>query len=210
MGLVNCIPVLGAMVSYGYLFDDYEKLLKEGRPAPTEFKIFDKFGEYLQRGVMPFLAVLLVGIGAWFLSMLCMVPFFILSGILAKGSEEASMVFMILGQLVSGLLNGVLNFIALPIAFRVGLSNRFEEITNVNWSFSMVKAMWLPMLIAAILSWFIAMIGLTAGFLLCCVGIIPAGALIQCFYFQIQRQIYEIYITKGGEPIPLQVETIGK
>jgi hypothetical protein len=45
---------------------------------------------------------------------------------------------------------------------------------------------------------------MAAGLLLCCVGILPATALILVAQYHLFYQLYELYLQRGGEPIPLK------
>lgn len=206
LGIVNIIPVIGPIVVIGYFYDDYILLLREGRPAPSDFK-FDRFMAYLQRGVMPFLAALLVGLVLGMLIAILVVPVMIIGAIVAKQSEELGALIMGSFQLGMIPVQIVAGLIVAPAVLRVGISGKFEQISNYQWALGMVKAVWVHMVIGAIVVSFTSMIVGGVGLLLCCVGIIPAAAYLAYVNFHLQRQWYEIYVTKGGEPIPVSTES---
>jgi hypothetical protein len=213
IGLLHCIPfvggIVGPIVALGYLYGDYESLLRDGRPIPSEFAL-GKFMDYLQRGVMAFLAMLLVSLSTTFLLGICLSPIMVLGMVLFAKSEEARGILMPLSYVPFTFLITAITIFAGPIVFRVGLSGKFEEISNFKWLLDFVKAMWPQMLIGSIVISIISGLALSAGMLVCCVGLIPAIGYINYVNFHIQRQWYEIYVTKGGEPIPLSYEPFGK
>jgi hypothetical protein len=209
IGVVNLIPILGPIVTLGYLYDDYTAHLQHGTPSPSEFKI-EKFMDYLQRGIGAFLAVLLVSLATGFLAILCVAPFLISGLLVMKESNELGVTLFIMGECFGILVNIILGMLTAPIVLRVGISNKFEEISNIKWAIAMTRMVWPQMILGAIAAALVGFVAGPVGVLMCCVGIIPVIGFISYFHFHLQRQWYEIYVTKGGEPIPLPVESLAK
>lgn len=206
LGIVNIIPIIGPIVVIGYFYDDYILLLREGRPTPSDFK-FEKFMAYLQRGVMPFLAALLVGLVLGMMLAVLIVPVMIIAAIVGQKSEELGAVIMGSFQLGMIPIQIIMGLIVAPAVLRVGISGKFEEIANYKWALAMVKAVWVHMIVGSIVVGFVSFVGGIVGILLCCIGIIPVAAYISYFNFSLQRQWYEIFTTQGGEPVPVSTET---
>jgi hypothetical protein len=209
LGLAAIIPGLGPylvqLISAGYLFGDYEAQQRYGHPAPSDVK-FEKFGDYLQRGVMPFLASFLLQIATGMLTAMICMPLIIIGGALMEKTDGLSGILIAIGYAGLLLLNIIFGLLVCPIVLRVGISNRFEEITNFKWAMSMFRMMWPQMLIGSIVVGLIGLVVILLGLAVCCVGVIPAQGYVICMFFNLQRQWYEIFVTKGGEPIPLPVQ----
>jgi hypothetical protein len=213
LGLVHIIPVVGGIlgpwVLLGYVYGDYEKYLRTGQTGPSEVKI-EKFMDYIQRGIMPFLAALLCGIAVGFLAMVLAIPLFITFALLMHENEGLGIAVLVIGVLVMIAFNFFLSMLITPIVLRVGIGGKFEDVFNVGWAMSMVKKVWPQMIMSAIVSFAASLVLGLLGMLICGVGIIPVVGFLGYFNFQLQRQLYEIFVTEGGEPIPLPIESMTK
>ena len=47
-----------------------------------------------------------------------------------------------------------------------------------------------------------------AGLLLCCVGVYPAQAWILLAHYHVWFQLYDLFLQRGGEPIPTKVDRL--
>lgn len=213
LGLVHIIPVVGGVLGpwilLGYVYGDYEHYLRTGQAGPSEVKI-EKFMDYLQRGIMPFLAALLCGIGVGLVGMIPTIPIVLSVIFLMKDNEGLGIAVLIVGVLMIIALNILLSMLITPIVFRVGLGGKFEDVFNFGWAMSMVKRVWPQMIMAALASFGASMVLGMLGALICFVGVIPVAGFLGYFNFQLQRQLYEIFVTQGGEPISLPAESMAK
>lgn len=218
LGLPLVVPMIGQilvqLIGFGYLYDDYEALQREalqreGRPNPSDVK-FEKIGDYVQRGVMPFLAALLLGLATGALTTVICLPLIFIGFALMERTDGVSGVLIGFGYIGIFLMSVILGLLVSPIVLRVGISNRFEEITNFKWAMSMFKMMWPQMLIGSIVIGILSVVIMLLGAAVCCVGMIPAQGYILCMTFHLQRQWYEIFVTKGGEPIPLPGQPVAQ
>jgi Protein of unknown function (DUF4013) len=213
LGLPLVVPMIGQilvqLIGFGYLYGDYEALQKTGQPNPSDVK-FEKAGDYIQRGVMPFLAALLLGLATGFLTMVICLPLIMIGAALMEKTDGVSGILIGMGYIGIFLSSIILSLLVSPIVLRVGISNRFEEIMNFKWAMSMFKMMWPQMLIGSIVIGLFSVAIMLLGMAVCCVGMIPAQGYVLCMTFHLQRQWYEIFVTKGGEPIPLPAESMMK
>jgi hypothetical protein len=210
LGIATVVPgfgtLLAQLVSLGYLYGDYDLLLRNGIPPPSDVKL-EKFGDYLQRGLMPLVAAILLGMVVALPAMVLFMPIMFIGMGLLESTDGFSVIIVILAALGYFFTIIVLSFLVSPIMFRVGVTNRLEELFNYKWAMGMVKVVWLQMLVASIVIGFIGICIMLLGLLLCGVGTIPATGFVAYMNFHAQRQLYEIYITKGGEQIPLDAAT---
>lgn len=202
-GLVAFIPFIGAMVVNGFGINLVNERSTGRTNSYPDFD-FNRFGDYLLRGVWMFLVALIVG--------LCMFPIYIVEMVVvAAAHASGSDVVMLLANLFHFFFifgaNVFLQLIILPMGFRAGMTNNFGEAFNVGWIKDFLSKMWLEqiagLLIWMVLSWFIMLIGMLAF----CIGMIPAIGVVMIAYWNLVSQLYQVYIGRGGQPIPFQNNT---
>ncbi|MFO0804658.1 MAG: DUF4013 domain-containing protein [Gemmataceae bacterium] len=193
------IPVLGPIVLLGYQAEVAIALMQdEERRGHKDFN-FDRFMEYLTRGLWPFLMSLVVSVAIIPLFFV----FFILGGVAAAAAPDIGFVFLILGYFLAIGVTIALSVFTAPMHFHAGLANKFDfgaafRFTKSFWSTVGMKALgsWL---VFVVLSMGVALVGLLA----CFVGIYPASALIQMASQHLHVQLYDEYLDRGGEPIEI-------
>jgi len=206
LGLVcQFIPFVGPIVFIGYEFELIESLHRDRRRQYPDFD-FGRFSVYLMRGVWPFLVGLCAG--------LVITPVFWLLMFLpvglaaAAGNEETAGVLAGLASLVSMafMLVGMLAMMLVltPMMLRAGLAQDFAAGFNFEFIYDFIRRMWKEELMSWLFLWFSAMIVLFVGMLACCVGVWPASVIVSMAQFHLMYQLYEIYLRRGGIPIPLK------
>ncbi|MGY8769159.1 MAG: DUF4013 domain-containing protein [Pirellulales bacterium] len=193
------IPIVGGIVLLGYHYEVIAVLASgRGRPYP-EFD-FGRFGEYLVRGVWVFLVSLCAG--------LLIIPLYLCFLVLGAvaGSIDATLggVAMIIFFFVLMVVYfcGMLGMI--PLTLRAGFTKNFGESFDFAFIKDFVSKMWLEeflcMLFIGISSWFVMM----AGMAMFCIGMYPAIALVGMAYTHLQFQLYQVYLSRGGQPIRIE------
>jgi hypothetical protein len=209
LALSGFIPILPALIVYGYQFEVVEGLHRSGGRSYPDFNL-DRFAEYLVRGVWVFLAALLGG--------LVMMPIvavligggvaLLIAGAAAAGSEDAAAVVFGAGLpllvLLIVLVAIPLNIILFPILLRAGLTQDFGAAFNFDWIKSFVSKTWKEMILGTLFLAATGMLATLAGTLLCCIGVYPAMALAVLAQSHLFYQFYELFLARGGEPIPLK------
>lgn len=202
------IPVVGAIVLWGYQFEIIEALHRDPRRTYPDFD-FNYFVEYLKRGVWPFLVSLVVTMVPTVVLMILFYVMMIAVGIGAgMAGQDAGAVIAIVGFLLvfavmfaAGVFIGM---ICIPFVIRAGLAQDFAEAFNFDFVKSFLRKTWkemiLSMLFMMISSTLVGMLGI----MLCIVGMYPAILLIMLAYAHIYYQLYQTYLARGGKPIPLK------
>lgn len=201
------IPILGALVLVGWLVTGFW-MRKDDRFETFPDFDFKYFGDYLQRGLWPCLvcivAGMVIGIVMW---ILIMIPMFVL-GMIAGGSNgNGSGILGALVGLISIGLYGVLfvamSEIMLPLALRAVLMQDFVAAFNVAFIKRFVGLMWKEVLISSLFMMVATFVLGFAGMIAVCVGIFPAIGLTYFAWMHLSKQLYQIYLSRGGEPIPV-------
>ena len=200
--LCMLIPIVGQLVLWGYLAEVMESLVRdETRPYPN-FD-FGRFGEYLKRGVWPFVVMLvamlpampvfLVGMGVMFLGM-----------ILLREHAVAGGLLLVVWFPIHLALVALVSVFVVPFFIRAVLIQEFGA--SFSWTFFkdfLRRTFW-----EILLAWlFISVSGMIVGFAgmcLCLVGMYPAMALVTFAQFHLYYQLYKLYLERGGAPIPLK------
>ncbi len=197
VGLVNYIPIIGAIVVIGFTVTIVHEKSTGRTNSYPDFDL-NKFGEYLIRGFWMFLTGLLFG--------LCMAPIaFLLAivpmGLQASGSDTLAIFGTLFFFVIVFALSILANLAALPLVLRAGLTCSFSEAFDFTWIKDFLSKMWLEqilgMIILSIISSFVMLVGLIA----LCVGIIPAIGVATIAYWNFVTQLYQVYIGRGGQPI---------
>jgi len=203
------IPVVGPIVLWGYHFEIIESLHRNPRRTYPDFD-FNNFVEYLKRGVWPFLVSLVVTMVP---SVVLMVLFYALIiavglGVGAAGEEMGAPIAVVgfllvfAAMLAASILIGM---ICIPFVIRAGLTQDFGEAFRFDFVKSFFRKTWKEMVLSMLFMMISSMAVGMIGAMLCFVGIYPAAALIMLAYAHIYYQLYQAYLARGGEPIPLKV-----
>lgn len=206
LSILTAIPLVGLVVLYGYAYEIVEAQHRKPRWTYPAFD-FARFGDYLARGMWPFLIVLIL--------LILFVPMFMLLYALAlvtalmviMGVSYVTLtvsiavpLVMVLGTLVV-LLGGML---LRPMFLRAALAQNFGEAFRLPWLRDFVRRVWVELTLATLFSWVSGLAICGLGTSLFFVGILPAIALWWLGSAHLDYQLYQLYLSRGGKPIPLK------
>lgn len=200
------IPVVGQIVFIGYEFELFEALHRGRREGYADFD-FNRFGDYLKRGVWPwlaaFLAALVIQLPLFFFTYACAIGgFFAVMSQTTEGNITAVVLACIVFFVFCAAT--LLGFVITPIVLRAGLMQEFGKAFDFAWAKQFVKMMWVEQLLAAIFFGVTSTMLILLGEMMCFVGIYPAIVIVSIASIHILWQFYEIYLSRGGEPIPIK------
>jgi len=205
-GLCMMIPVIGPIVISGWLYEVVEAIQRRGERAYPDFD-FGRFSQYLSRGVWPFLVSLALSLVLMPLAIAFMVVFMIVIASSGGKPDMGVIVGLQIGYMVLMVVAGLLlSLISTPIMLRAGLMQEFKAAFNMAFVRDFVKKMWKETLLVQLFLMVSSMVVALAGFMLFCVGIIPAQALIVMAQAHLIEQLYSRYLERGGIAIPLKME----
>ena len=196
------IPYVGMIVLWGYLFEITEFKHRHGDEEPHPDFDFNRFADYLKRGVWPFLVRLVLGLVTVPLVLVLYVGIFLV----AIAEPPTSIVVMLAMATVVGLglLTIALTVVTIPIYFRAGFQQDFAAAFSLDYVKQFVRLTWRETILSSLFlagsSFVLAVVGL----LFCYVGVFPAMALIMFAQAHIEYQLYELYLRRGGSEIPLK------
>jgi hypothetical protein len=199
------VPIVGPLVLMGYIYDIIEAKHRHG---PNEFPLFDfnRLGSYLQRGLWPFLVSIVVAIPMVLLAFPLVLGFaFAAAAADQRGAAPAFPVaFAFVGVMSFIVASIVLGFVTMPLVLRAGLSQDFGA--AFSWTFirDFFGRVWMEMLLAKIFIIASGFLVIVAGILMLFVGLYAAVIVIMFAQMHLQYQLYELYLQRGGTPIPLK------
>lgn len=205
------IPVIGQLAFAGYLYEIMEALHRNGGTSYPDFNI-SKLSDYLKRALPGFIvglvaAVIIVPLFfAW--SGIC----FVIPAAAASADDEVftsiaigfAILFWLIGLVVIGI--GA-SLILTPLSLRGGLTNNIGDAFKFGWACDFARKTWWETIYSDLFQLAANMLLFIAGLLLFCAGVyvlIPI-AWLMCAHFTFQ--LYRVYLSRGGEPIPLATDT---
>lgn len=202
--VAGIIPIVPYMVLFGYQFEIIEAL---HRRRGTTYPDFDtnRIGEYLTKGLWPMLAGMVAMLVLFtILIPLMFIGFGVVGALFANEHAILGILAMVLFWVAFMLFMVAANFVLLPMMLRAGLTQEFGQAFNFGWIRSFVSLVWKEMLLGGLFLMLGNMVCTFVGMLLLCVGIYPAMALVMIAQGHLMWQLYEIFLERGGEPIPLK------
>jgi hypothetical protein len=195
--LCSLIPVVGGIALSGYQYDIVEALAVRGEQGYPDFE-FGRFGKYLMRGLWPFLVFLIV-----FLPLLIVVQ--VVNVVLALFLPQiVGYLFSVLGLILYFLVSLLL----VPMCLRAGLGQRLDLGGNIKFAQDFLKRAGKEVLFVQLFLVLTAGLVVMVGMLLCCVGVYASLAVITLAGANLDAQLYQVYLARGGEPIPLKEEPL--
>jgi hypothetical protein len=201
------------MLMLGYLFEVVDALVAS---QGTRYPLFDinRYGDYFLRGVWPLLASLvaslvLIPIFLLLWAVVVIVPLLV-AGV--AGEDAGPVVGIIMMVLMLGMMiviiaiSVVLNIFMVPLMLRAGLAQDFGEAFKLDWIKDFARKMWVEIVLGALFVGLSGTVLTLVGFLACCVGAYAAQMIVLMAYAHLLYQLYVIYITRGGQPVPAKLK----
>ena len=210
------IPIIGPIVLQGFGTEVMALLVTGRREQCPEFT-FDRFSQYLSKGVMPFLVGLVVGLVTMGVAMAAMsvIGFAVVGTVFALLAAKVSDQMMMCVMIPVGCLGCVgytamlltASLVATPFTLRALLTQDFTSSLDIAFARDFLRRTWGPVLVKnlIIVGHFVIIMILAYGTLgLGFVLIYPAVAVIMALQWYFLAELYEIYLQRGGTPIPLK------
>ncbi|MFN3192954.1 MAG: DUF4013 domain-containing protein [Aureliella sp.] len=194
-------------VGYIALFG-YGTELFQRRAARTNHPGLDidanRLGEYFTQGIWPFVVYFVVQI---VLSTLLFIPLGIIFGIGMLAAAEGIATDATVGVLLAGggvgsaLLSVVSYLIAAPILIRAMVYQDFGKAFDWDWSVDFLSKMKWIIVGSGIRFALASLLVMLIGYLLFCIGAVPATGLLLAGMLHLSAQWYEVYLEQGGIPL---------
>ncbi len=210
-GVVPGIGVLVYIPLLGYAFEVFDSLLASGGRRYPDVDM-NRLERYFYRGVWPFLVGMIVTMVAMFVVLPLfyggMIALFLAA---AAVGDDGAAILMVIGIPALMLLlfgaSAAVGVVTMPFIVRAGISQDFASGFDFGWARDFVQRVGTDTLLANLfltVTYFIlAMLGLLAF----CVGVYAAAAIVFLAWCHLMYQLYAVYLSRGGTPVPPKVET---
>jgi hypothetical protein len=206
------IPAIGGILLSGYGFEVLEAMHeRKGDDKYPDFD-FNRFVKYLLRGLWPFIWQLIIGLPIGFLAGGFYVVFMVI--VAAVGGREPNPGAFVAGLIcffvVFFLLGFLVAIIQIPLILRAGLSQEFVFSGALEFLQDFLKRVWVETILSQLFIMGTGLVLVLVGELLCCLPAYPATVLVVMANFHLLYQLYELYLQRGGTPIPVKLEEAGE
>ncbi|HZE13243.1 MAG TPA: DUF4013 domain-containing protein [Chthoniobacterales bacterium] len=206
-GVCVIIPLIGQIVLKGWLITCFWGRDNE-RPETLPDFDFNNFGKYLERGLWPFLVTLVSGFTISMAACVIIIPFtmmFTLLGSHDHGSASgcaAAFLFIILMVFYVVLIVGLMVLLT-PLTIRASLTQEFAAAFNFAFIKRFITLTWKETIIASLFLFAASLLLTAVGAIIFCVGIYFATVVVYFCWVHLQKQLYQPYLSRGGEPVPV-------
>lgn len=202
--LAGMIPIVGPMVLLGWHITVLWTPGPSSDPAKAPPFDFQHFSKYLERGLWPFLASLAVSLAILPLSMILLLGGFMLGTALetAVHPKHFPIITVIAVAGVDLTLMIAIQLFLVPVTLRAILTQDFKAAFNAAFIGGFVKRVWREILVALLF-----MLALGIGFIViavvtCYIGALFVPPVFSFSWHHLQHQLYQLYLARGGEPVP--------
>jgi len=201
------IPIVGPIVMMGFMCEVIQRLIRR-HPQPIPKLQFGDFGDYLGRGVVPFVVNFVATIPLVILIYaMIFIVILITAGIARSVGEAPALLVGIVGGLVGYM---AIVFPASVLLFSVmtfaEISEDFGTAFNFGRVMAYAKRNWKQIIISMLVLIPVTFGLMLGGMIACFIGLYPAIVIMQFIFVHLRWQIYENDLASGGQPIPMKPE----
>lgn len=209
-GVCVLIPIVGPMVVMGWLITGFWARQDENCATFPDFD-FSNFGKYLERGLWPFLVVFVVSIAfsivmvplTWVLMIPAMLVGGLSSGDHANTSSCLGFIAMILMMLFFAVMIFAMMLVLVPLKIRASLTQDFAKSFDVGFVKQFLALTWKEIVLSSLFVMITGVLFVCLGMIVLCVGMYFALVLVYFSWTHLNKQLYTLYLSRGGEPVPL-------
>jgi hypothetical protein len=210
-GVCILIPIIGPMVVVGWLITGFWVRQDENFETFPEFD-FSNFGKYLERGLWPFLVAFVASMAVSIVMVpvvwVLMIPM-MLAGGLSSETHQANAVgcfgilAVILMMLVWAAMIIALMLVLVPLKIRASLMQDFAKSFDLGFVKRFVALTWKEMVLSSLFVFVVGIPIICLGMVVFCIGMYFATVLVYFSWTHLHKQLYLLYLSRGGEPVPV-------
>ncbi len=205
-GVCMIIPVIGPLVLGGWHITCLWARGNESDPRKLPDFDFQFFAKYLERGLWPFLVSMVASmVLVPVLLVLAFIPL-LLAGFPFEGSGRplsvgfVPLIFMAMFGIYLIFLFGF-NLILTPLVLRSTILQTFAASFDFGFIKDFISKTWLEMTLAMLFMLGVGLIVMILAVITCYIGGIFAAPVAIFAWHHLQKQIYRIYLNRGGEAL---------
>ena len=206
-GVCILIPIIGPIVVLGWAITGFWGRQDEAFETFPAFD-FSNFGKYLERGLWPFLVTFVASLVFIPVGWILAIPVMLLAGFSAQGHNNnaagcmAVFVTLLIVLFFAIMLLAML-FVIVPLKIRASLTQDFVKSFDLRFIRRFIALTWVEILISSLFIMVASIVLWCIGALVFCVGVYFALVVIYFSWTHLYKQLYALYLSRGGEPVPL-------
>lgn len=202
------IPIVGPIVVYGYQFEMIEYLHRSRGSRYPDFT-FNRFSEYLSRGLWVFLVALIINLVAipliWGIMFGGIVVIGLVAGTVGPDAAGMSMIltvpFFVVAMVTAWVFMAI---IMAPMLLGAGLAQDFGQGFNMSFISEFISNTWKQIIVSTLVVVMVSFATTLVGALAVCIGMYFAMSYMMMVMAHLGWQMYELHLSKGGARIPLK------
>jgi Protein of unknown function (DUF4013) len=203
--VATLIPVVGPIVLTGWLVTIF--WARGGKDEAGAYLPFDfqDFGKYLERGLWPFLVSMVASTVLVPISMAVVFPVVIMTGIIGSNNESGPAVALMIPLIIllyACLMMGY-HLIATPLMLRATITQNFGAAFDFHFCCDFIKRMWRELFSCLLFMFCMGICMMVITVITCYIGLFFAMPVLLFSWSHIKKQIYQIYLSRGGIVVPL-------
>jgi len=214
-GVCVLIPIVGPMVVSGWLITGFWARQDENFETFPDFD-FSHFGKYLERGLWPFLVAFVFSMAVSIvlvpLIWVLMIPTMLIGGLSSGNEPNAGTCFgaiaMILVMLVFAVIIFAMMLVLVPLKIRASLTQDFAKSFDVGFVKRFLALTWKEIVLSSLFVMITGTLFVCLGMIVFCVGMYFATVLVYFSWTHLNKQLYTLYLSRGGELVPLSPKLI--
>lgn len=197
------IPIVGPIILLGYRSEMAEDLERDPDLEAHPNFDFNRFADYLSRGVWPFVAQLVITV-----LLMAGYGFAVVVGFGLGALTNEPIVGIIIGGFIYVLVSFLGMLLMWPLELYTQLRAKFEFGKSIAFTSRFLRTVGGQSVIALIVHMAISFVLIFVGMLACFVGVYPAAVISAMAQQHYMAQLYRIYLDEGGEPITSALDQI--
>jgi len=202
------IPIIGQLVLTGWHITGFWGR-RDGDDDPAKFPPFDFqfFVPYLERGLWPFLVQLVSSFIMMPVMLVMVIPLLLLPD--ARNAHHDLTSSTIFGVVFIGafclqaLLMTIYSFVIIPLVLRATILQDFAKAFDFRFVKNFLARVWPEMLASLIFMFSLSLCLMVFAVITCYIGALFAAPVVIYSWHHLQQQLYQVYLSRGGEPLPL-------
>lgn len=209
-GVCVFIPLIGQIVVKGWLIMGFWGRDDE-RPETFPDFDFNNFGKYLERGLWPFLVTLISSLVISVPALVIAVPLSMLMGVLTPNDHNsaggcAAVLIILLMMIFYFVLIVGLMVVLTPLIIRASIMQDFVPAFNFAFVKRFIALTWKEIILASLFVCVVSLALCAAGAIILCVGMYFALVPAYFAWIHLEKQLYQLYLSRGGDPIPVSAK----
>jgi hypothetical protein len=229
VGVCLLIPWIGQIVLIGYFFELIDVWLYRQRmerakalsdpagalgeqvmdalPADEDHEVgsyadfnFNRFSEYLTRGIWPFLVRMIANMAVGFVAGFLLMAGMMIAGFASAAADSPVLFFVLYGLfwVFYAFMMMLMGILTAPMYLHAGLSGDFGSSFSMEFYRDFMKRVGKEVVLVELFMAATGTVLVIVGLALCYIGIFPALTLIQYAHHHLEYQLYELYLERGG------------